>query len=397
MRPAVVSLAAGASQLVLLERVRAAGLAVVAVDRDPEAPGFALADARVVHSTHEAAGLAERLRALPGLELRGVLTRSSGAPVLAAARVARELGLPGLDPDLAARASTKPGLVGLAREAGVPAPPGISTSSADDSRLAALHWPRVVRPACTRVGKLGIRCVEGPAEFERAFAQAASSSADGVVRVEALVPGEDVVVAGTLEAGQARIRTVFDEDTRFGPDGLVRGHGFRWPSRVATGPHGRRVREAALRFLASHRLGTGVFFLTFRIDRRGAPGVCLLEAHLDLPGDHLLETFLPACGGPDFLGQALALATGAPVPQEAPRSTGNTVLRFLHTSDLARAGPGLRQRLARLPGCLRVDLELAPTATEDPRVGLVLLRAGGDSRGLENEVDEILRQSRAAV
>lgn len=396
MRPAIVSLAAGASQLVLIERAQAAGLAVVAVDRDPDAPGLARADTAVLHSTHDPEGLATKLRALPGLELRGVLTRSSGAPVLTAACVARELGLPGLEPGLAARASTKSGLAELARQARVRAPLGHVARSAVDPRLAALPYPRVVRPTRTRVGKRGIHLVAGPAGFPAAFASAAASAPDGEVLVEAFVPGEDVVVAGTLANGQARIRTLFDEDTRFEPDGSVKGHGFRWPSRLAGTPHGRRVREATRRFFSAHAFGTGVFFLTFRVDRRAVPGVCLLEAHLDLPGDQLLETFFPACGGLDFLGLALALATGDPaVEGPVSRPAGSTVLRFVHASDLVAAGEGLRERLAALPGCLRVDLDLAPTATADARVGLVLLRGDGDPRRLEGAVAAHLAGGRA--
>lgn len=398
MRPAVVSLAAGASQLVLIERARSAGLAVVAVDRDPAAPGLARADAAVIHSTHDATGLAAQLRALPGLDLRGVLTRSSGAPVLTAARVARELGLPGLDPELAERASSKSALVALARAARVPVPEGRVARAADAPELATLAYPRVVRPNRTRVGKRGIGLVEGRASFSAAFAAAAASAPDGEVLVETFVRGEDVVVAGTLEAGSARLRALFDEDTRFTGDGRVKGHGFRWPSRLAGTPHGRRLGELTRRFFAAHPFGTGVFFLTFRVDRRAVPGVHLIEAHLDLPGDQLLETFFPACGGPDFLGLALDLATGVPVSGEAPRRPrGSTLLRFVHASELAAAGTGLRARLAALPGCLRVDLDLVPTAGEDPRVGLVLLRTDGDPRTLEHEVAALLAGRRAAA
>ena len=59
-RRRLLVLGAGAAQLGLLEAARALDLFVIAVDRDPAAPGFPLADRRAIISTEDEPGI-ERL------------------------------------------------------------------------------------------------------------------------------------------------------------------------------------------------------------------------------------------------------------------------------------------------------------------------------------------------
>ena len=102
MKEAVISIAAGAGQLPLILTARRLGFAVIAVDRDPDAPGMELADARLVRSTHDLEGILEGLEPLrERFRSRAVATKSSGVPVATTAGVAHALGLPGLNPECA--------------------------------------------------------------------------------------------------------------------------------------------------------------------------------------------------------------------------------------------------------------------------------------------------------
>src|SRR6185436_1321220 len=81
---------AGASQLGLLEAARALDLFVIAVDRDPAAPGFPLADRRAIISTEDEPGI-ERLAEAE--RINGVIAPGIDWPVGVAARVAKRLSL----------------------------------------------------------------------------------------------------------------------------------------------------------------------------------------------------------------------------------------------------------------------------------------------------------------
>jgi hypothetical protein len=84
-------LGAGREQVGLLRAARARDLLVVAVDRDPAAPGFALADRRALISFEDEPAI-HRLAEAERID--GVISPANDWSVGIAARVARRLGLP---------------------------------------------------------------------------------------------------------------------------------------------------------------------------------------------------------------------------------------------------------------------------------------------------------------
>jgi biotin carboxylase len=97
-------LGAGRQQLGLLDAARKRGLVVVAVDRDPSAPGFRLADRRALISFEDEPAL-HRLAEAERID--GVISPANDWSVGIAARVAQRLALPHpLDPKTAALAAS---------------------------------------------------------------------------------------------------------------------------------------------------------------------------------------------------------------------------------------------------------------------------------------------------
>ena len=97
-------LGAGRQQLGLLRAARQRGLLVVAVDRDPAAPGFRFADRRALISFEDEPSL-HRLAEAERLD--GVISPANDWSVGIAARVAHRLALPHpLDPKTAALAAS---------------------------------------------------------------------------------------------------------------------------------------------------------------------------------------------------------------------------------------------------------------------------------------------------
>jgi hypothetical protein len=84
-------LGAGREQVGLLQAARERNLLVVAVDRDPAAPGFALADRRALISFEDEPAI-HRLAEAERID--GVISPANDWSVGIAARVARRLGLP---------------------------------------------------------------------------------------------------------------------------------------------------------------------------------------------------------------------------------------------------------------------------------------------------------------
>ena len=98
-------LGAGPAQLGLLAAARARELHVIAVDRDPSAPGFRYADRRAIVSTEDESGI-ERLASAE--RVQGLIAPGIDWPVAIAARVAERLSLPhAISPETAALSTSK--------------------------------------------------------------------------------------------------------------------------------------------------------------------------------------------------------------------------------------------------------------------------------------------------
>ena len=113
-------LGAGPAQLGLLAAARARDLHVIALDRDPSAPGFRYADRRAIVSTEDESGI-ERLANAERVD--GLIAPGIDWPVAIAARVSERLAVPHpISPETAALSTSKLRQRERFDEAGVPQP-----------------------------------------------------------------------------------------------------------------------------------------------------------------------------------------------------------------------------------------------------------------------------------
>jgi biotin carboxylase len=194
-----------------IEAVRAAGYATVVVDRDPDAPGLAVADVgRVADLTDAPAVLAVAAEE----RVDGVLPLSDfGVPT--AGYVAEALGLRGLTPRSAELATDK----GLMREQwardGLPNPDFRVVVSDAEARAACaeLGLPLILKPAYSGGAGRGVSVVRDTAEVEWAYGFARTAARNGRVLVERFVEGVEVTVETISHRGEVHVLTTSDEVT----------------------------------------------------------------------------------------------------------------------------------------------------------------------------------------
>ena len=304
-------LGAGPAQLGLLAAARSRGLFVIAVDRDPSAPGFAFADRRAIVSTEDERGI-ERLAHAERVD--GVIAPGIDFPVAIAARVARGLGLPHpLSPEAAVLATNKQRQRERFAEAGVPQP----RSQVLDSGSPAVELPCVVK-APDRQGQRGLTLVRDRSELAAAIKSARKESRSGHVLVEELVDGPEVTVNAFSIDGRFYPLTVTDRLTAEPPAfGVALAH--LWP---ASDEPVEVARDAA----KALGITDGPTYTQLRI---GPGGPQVIELAARLGGGHdaeLCETAL----GVDLNGLALAAALGQAVGEPAPaQRVGGACVRFL--------------------------------------------------------------------
>ena len=312
----------------LLEAARRRGLYVVAVDRDPSAPGFRFADRRAIISAEDEHGV-ERLAAAEDVD--GIAAPGIDWPVGIAARCAERLGLP--HPITAASAALSTSKL-RQRERfvanGVPHPRYAVCASEADARRAAdeIGYPCVVK-APDRQGQRGLSLVPERAALGAAIAEAFAASRVGGCLVEELVPGREVTVNGFSVGGRFHPLTVTDRERAEPPAfGVALAH--VWRSSLEPAEVGAAV-QAAAAAAAALGIENGPTYTQVLVPDDGARAAVVGELAARLGGGHDAELCLAALGV-DLNGLALAAALGAeiePAALEPRQRFGGACVRFL--------------------------------------------------------------------
>jgi biotin carboxylase len=344
---------------------------VIAVDRDPSAPGFRYADRRAILSTEDESGI-ERLGGAERVD--GIVAPGIDWPVAIAARVAERLGLPHpISPETAALSTSKLRQRERFAEAGVPQPAYEVCSGAEEAAAAAerVGYPCVVK-APDRQGQKGLVLVRRAGQLAQAFELALSESRSSVVLVEELVPGREVTVNAFSVDGRFTPLTVTDRVVAEPPAfGVALAH--VWPSSLTPAEVGAAV-DAARGAAAALGISQGPTYTQVVVGERGAH---VVELAARVGGGHDAE-LCEAVLGVDLNGLALAAAFGEPVDDEQLRP-------------VQQAGGGCTRFLVPAPGAL-VEVEgLDEAAAVEgvqwvriyPEPGAVLgpLRRGSDRAG----------------
>ena len=300
-RRRLLVLGAGPAQLGLLEAARARGdLDVIAVDRDPQAVGFALADERAVLSSEDEEAVDRLARAR---EVDGLVSPGSDWPVGIAARVAERIGLPHpIDGRTGSVATSKARQRDAFTAAGVPHP------RAFDPRRRELPFPVVVK-AADRQGQRGLALVERRDELGAAVAAALAESRGGGVLVEEHVEGPEVTVNAVSADGRFVPLTVTDRLTAPPPAfGVALAH--VWPSAHQQ----EAAAEVARAAVAAVGIRDGPSYTQLRL---GPDGPVVMEVAARLGGGHDAELCAVATGV-DLNVLAIDFALGSAPQGSAP-------------------------------------------------------------------------------
>jgi len=382
-RRRLLVLGAGAGQLGLLEAAAERGLYVVAVDRDPAAPGFRHADRRAIVSVEDEPAI-DRLAAAE--QVGGVIAPGIDFPVAIAARIAARHSLPHpLEPHVAQLAISKLKQRERLAEAGVPHTPFRVCAAADEAVEAAadLGFPCVVKPP-DRQGQRGLSIVEAPEDVTDAFALALGAARGPVVLVERLVTGGELTVNAFSVGGAFEALTVTDRVVAEPPAfGVALAH--VWPSEEPPA-----VVEAAISVAQAAAEAIGVRdgpTYTQVLVGEGGPVVGELAARLG--GGHDAE-LCEAALGIDLNGLAIAAALGDEIPGDALRReevVGGACVRFLVAPEGTVGAVEGVERAEDSDGVVWVRVYREPGDDSRP------LRQGSDRAGAVLAVGESRKQA----
>jgi biotin carboxylase len=400
----VLFVGAGRHQRRAIVQARERGLRVVAVDRNPDAPGLAEADAPELVDFRDADAVIEvgRRHAVDG-----VLTVSADRAVPVVATVAEELGLPGIGTGTAHVMTHKVAMRRVLADAGVPQPEFAAVRGLGEGRaaLARVGVPAVLKPADSG-GQRGVFRLDSPDDLERHLHAAIAESPTEEAIVETYREGLELNGLAVARGGEVTLLTLSD---RLRPPGI--GFGVGWihvyPSTIF-GNALEQAEEAAVHAVHALGLRDGIAFPQLLVD--GSGRVIVIEVAARIPGGQMADLARHAVGV-DLVEIALRQALGEDVPDELvyPRFTQPLAIRFftaspgpLPTGRVTRVG-GIDRVLA-FPGVVQADVfltegeEIRPVRLDGDRRGYVIAvgatniealeRAEAACKLLDVEVDE---------
>ena len=336
----VLFVGAGRHQRRAIERVRELGVRVVAVDRNADAPGLAVADAPEVVDFVDAAAVTEVARRH---SVDGVLTVSADRAVPVVAAVAEDLGLPGIGREAAHLMTHKIAMRRRLADAGVAQPEFAALRTLQEARVAVetVGLPAVLKPANTG-GQRGLFLLQYEDELETHLHAALAESPTQEAIIERYHDGLELNGLAIARDGHVTPLTLSD---RLRPPGV--GFGVGWIHVYPTTLFGDALAAAEdLVVRAVHALGLrdGIAFPQLLAS---SDGLRVIEVAARIPGGEMARLAAHAVGV-DLIEVALRQALGEEIPDALvqPRFQQPLAIRFL-TAEPGPLTPGTVRRIGQ--------------------------------------------------
>jgi biotin carboxylase len=380
----------GAEAVPGLLRLRALGARLAVSDRDPHAPGFAIAEERLVASTYDADAT---VAAASALDVRwpvdGVLCIASDVP-FTVARVARALDLPGLALDAARRAADKLAMKKALASRGVAVPEFLPITSLASLRrgLDELGPIAVLKPVDGR-GARGVLRITAATDLAWAHATALAASPSRRLMLERFLAGPQISSESFVAAGAIATPGLADRNyewlERTAP--YVIEDGGLQPS-LRADAIAADVDAVMLRAARAMGIESGVLKGDLVLDPQRGPVV--IEVAARLSGGSFCTRTIPLSTGVDLVAAVARHAVGLAVDLDAlrPRTWRHVANRYFLPP------PGRIERIdgveavSHMPGVVHVELGLhagdvvRPLVDHTCRAGSVIATGGTGSEAV---------------
>jgi len=359
----VLILGASALQAPAILKARELGYVVAAADQNPEAVGVRFADRFYEVSTIDVDGV---LEAAKDFCADGIATVATDMPMNAIAHACQALGLCGIDPDTARRATDKVAMIQAFERFGVPHPGFTVVRKGDKPDVEGLEYPLICKPI-DNSGSRGVAKVECAEELAEAIDYSSSCGRTGDVLIEECMEGSEVSVEAFACGGERRVITITDKLTTGAPHFVELGHSQ--PSSLPVEAI-KDIERVALSAMVAVGIDDGPAHIEIMYTSEGAK---MIELGARLGGDFITTDLVPLSTGVDMLGATIAHACGDPIDLERKLSRGSAVRYLVDARGTIQSFEGLDEARA-LPGISRVEM----------------LKSVGDSvDGIENSLDRI--------
>ena len=222
----IMVLAAGLLQIDVIEKAKSMGYYVLAVDGNPKAPGFNVADKAICADIVNEETM---LKIARDEHVDGVIHPCSEVSMAVMGRINDELGLSGISREQAICATNKHLMRKAFEKGNAPSPKSILAQDAEDAwrRLQSEFDTDAILKPSRNSGSRGIAKVSrnmDKGDFIRAYDEALSESRDHSVLIEQFIEGPEFSIEMIVWQGEIHVLTVTDKKTTGAPHFVELGH-----------------------------------------------------------------------------------------------------------------------------------------------------------------------------
>ncbi|MEC4672944.1 MAG: ATP-grasp domain-containing protein [Nitrospirota bacterium] len=389
---------AGQEQLAAIQAARELGLFTIALDGNAKAPGLKQADLGYCMDIRDVSAVTKIGKEA---DIEGVFSHALDLPQVVAS-VTQSLGLPGLDPDIALRATNKFLRYQCFQENHIPCPQFylVDSIQAAYSQAEVLGFPLVMKPL-DNAGARGVRKVNGPDEIEESFHWALQFSHEPSVLLEEFLEGQEISTESVIVDG--RITTTgfadrnYSKKEWFAPYFIEDGHTI--PTTLSAADQARVLKlvEQAIQALGIRwGVAKGDVILT-------SSGPKIFEMAPRTSGGRFCADMVPLATGVNILKPLIQMALDEKISEEdlSPKFDRGAAQRFVFPSVGTVVAIGGLPKARQLPGVYDVVLQdqftvgsvVSAMRHHGDRVGHVIAQGATRERAIER-ADHAIRTIR---
>jgi len=319
----IMIIGAGILQVPAIKKAKELGLYVFALDMNPSAPGFKLADESIQLSTIDVENAVQKASKI---RPHAVMTLASDMPIRTVAAIGEKCGLNTISIETAFNATNKGKMRKHLKQKNVPIPRFFVVSSLEEYVEASNNFENkfIVKPA-DNSGSRGIFLVEQKSDIIEAFQYAKKHSRSGEILLEEYMEGPEVSVEALTINGMTHVIAITDKLTTGAPHFVEMGHSI--PSQLSVDIQ-QEIINVTVSAIEAIGIDIGPSHTEIIVTKDG-PKIVELGARLG--GDNITTHLVPLATGIDMVECTIRLALGEDVVIPKKNYKG-AAIRYLKSS-----------------------------------------------------------------
>lgn len=388
-------LGASILQLPAIEKAKAIGLSVIAVDMNPDAIGFKTEG--IIKEIISTIDIPKVLEAAKKHKIDGIMTLASDMPMRTVATVCKEMNLVGIDEQTAINATNKAVMRNVLMSNSVPIPIFFKVNTFDEFKnkinvLRKNECKIIVKPA-DNSGSRGINLITNYDNdyLLKAYEYSKEYSRNGDILVEEYMEGPEVSVETLTVDGICHVIQITDKLTTGAPYFVEMGH--NQPSNLPDDIK-KQIEKVAIAANKAVGITNGPSHTEIKVTKNGPK---IVEIGARLGGDNITTHLVPLSTGVDMVEACIKIALGEKPNILKKINCGSAIRYFDSNVGVLKSISGLDDA-KRIPGIVQISMvynlgdKINNIKSSSDRIGFVIAKANTSTEAIslcDNAISKI--------